>query len=178
MDKRLPLYIADINPTDNDGLLSLSLTKKPATGLFCRQIDNNTIFAPIVAANKPIYRNNDIYGEHYLMFTPDVIRDIMLNNNQRHVGFDMEHTGTPIEGIEWLESFQIDYTRGKVYRGYQGLTVGTWCGVFRVNPNMVFRGFEGGVAPFDSWGFSVSGVFTYHEVKLSEAIEFYNKIRM
>ena len=65
-----------------------------------------------------------------------------------------------------------------MYRGYQGLTDGTWCGVFRVNPNMVFRGFEGGVAPFDSWGFSVSGVFTYHEVKLSEAIEFYNKIRM
>ena len=84
MDKRLPLYIADINPTDNDGLLSLSLTKKPATGLFCRQIDNNTIFAPIVAANKPIYRNNDTYGEHYLMFTPDVIRDIMLNNTREH----------------------------------------------------------------------------------------------
>ena len=33
-------------------------------------------------------------------------------------------------------------------------------------------------SPFYFLGISISGIFSYHEVSLSEAIEFYNKVKM
>ena len=177
MDKKLPLYIADIKEHE-DRMCALSLTEKPATGLIGKVLSNDSkgtkIFFPILPANTPIYRNNEAYGEHYVMFLPDVISDIIADANKRNVPFDIEHQGTPIDGVEWLENFQIDYKQGKLFKGYQGLTDGTWCAILNlVNPMLRAK-----ICPLNIFGISISGMFSYHRVTLSEAIEFYKKIKM
>lgn len=181
MNRRLPLYIADLcEPSDR--MLSLSIVKRPAMAMPWKVMESTTdrvkVFAPILIANKPIYRNNETYGEHYVMFTADVVRDVMADALRRRVPFDIEHNGTPINGVSWLESFQIDYSQGKLFKGYTGLTDGSWVGVLDFDVrNMVFCESSGGGCPLDFSGISISGIFTYSEVSLSEAIEFYNKIR-
>lgn len=188
MNKKLPLYIADITDKQSDRMLSLSLTAKPASGLMGMIVNETSeslvVFFPILPANKPIYRNNETYGEHYVIFLPDVVSDIMTDANKRHVPFDYEHQGTPLKGVEWVESFQIDYKRNKLYKDYPGLTDGTWCGVLKINKdceylkNMVKSDISPISTPFYFSGISISGVFSYHEVSLSEAIEFYNKVKI
>ena len=191
MKKKLPLYIADIADKQSDKMLSLSLTEKPASGFMGMVIDETpeaqVVFFPILPANKPIYRCNETYGEHYVIFLPDVISDIMHDANKRRIPFDLEHQGEPLKGVEWVESFQIDYKRGKLFKSYPGLTDGTWCGILKINKdtpyffnpkNMVNRAFGGDVSPLYFSGISISGIFSYHEVSLSEAIEFYNKVKI
>lgn len=179
MKKRLPLYIVDLNEKE-DKMLSLSIVKHPATGLpwkVLEQTEQETkVFAPILSANKPIYRNNNTYGEHYVMFTPNVIADIIADCSRRKVPFDIEHNGIPTNAVQMLESFQIDYYNGKLYKGYPGLTDGSWCAVLNLK-NMVFRKNPTDGSPLDFLGISISGIFTYHPVSLAEAIEFYNKIK-
>lgn len=186
MNRRLPLYIADLCES-SDRMLSLSIVKRPAIGLPWKVLENTEdkikVFAPIITANKPIYRNNEAYGEHYVMFTPDVISDIIADCSHRNVSFDIEHDGTPIKGVYWIESLQIDYSVGKQYKAYPSLTDGSWVGVLEIEKqsfkgqNMVNGASRGGGCPSDFSGISISGIFTYHEVTLSEAIEFYNKIK-
>lgn len=194
MKKKLPLYIADIADKQSDRMLSLSLTTKPASGLMGMVVEETpealVVFFPILPANKPIYRCNEAYGEHYVIFLPDVVRDIMNDANKRHIPFDYEHQGEPLEGVEWVESFQIDYKRKKLFADYPGLTDGTWCGILKIlKDRYQFRKVENYKnmincvngrypTPFYFSGISISGIFSYHEVSLSEAIEFYNKVKI
>lgn len=194
MNKKLPLYIADITDKQSDRMLSLSLTAKPASGLMGMVVDETpeslVVFFPILPANKPIYRCNEAYGEHYVIFLPNVVSDIMNDANKRHIPFDYEHQGETLKGVEWIESFQIDYKRNKLFKDYPGLTDGTWCGVLKIykdsehllkvklSKNMVNCVYGREVSPFYFSGISISGVFSYHEVSLSEAIEFYNKVKI
>lgn len=186
MKKKLPLYIADIADKQSDRMLSLSLTTKPASGLMGMVVEETpealVVFFPILPANKPIYRCNEAYGEHYVIFLPDVVRDIMNDANKRHIPFDYEHHGEPLEGVEWVESFQIDYKRKKLFADYPGLTDGTWCGILKIlkdrYQNMVKCVSGRYPTPFYFSGISISGIFSYHEVSLSEAIEFYNKVKI
>jgi hypothetical protein len=177
MDKRLPLYMADI-VTGEDKMLSLSLTKQPASGQMGKVLSNDQdgtkIFFPILPANKPIYRKNETYGEHYVLFLPDVIRDIMRDANKRNIPFDLEHQGEPIDGIEWISSFQIDYKNKTFFNNYPNLTDGSWVGIVNlVNPRL-----RGEFCLQNIFGISISGIFSYHEIGLSEAIEIYKNFRI
>ena len=59
MKKKLPLYIADIADKQNDRMLSLSLTTKPASGLMGMVVEETpealVVFFPILPAIIPIY---------------------------------------------------------------------------------------------------------------------------
>lgn len=189
MNKRLPLYIADLCEP-NDRMLNLSIVKRPAIGMRGKVIESTKqgvkVFAPILPANKPIYRNNEAYGEHYVMFTPDVISAVIADYAKRGITFDVEHDGIPCEGVKVLESWQIDYSKGKLYKDYPSLTDGTWVCILSIDnvdvrgvdvKNMVFGCLSGGGCPLNIFGISISGIFTYHPVSLSEAIEFYNKLK-
>lgn len=175
--RKIPLYIADILE-QADKMLALSFVPKPASGLNLKILEADEhgvkVFAPVIPANVPIYRNNAMYGEHNILFLPDVISDLMLDANKRNVPFDIDHSGTPIKGVEWIESFQIDYKQGKLYKSYHGLTDGTWCAILNiVNPMLQAK-----ICNLDFLGISISGVFSYHEIKLNEAIEIYRELNI
>lgn len=189
MDKRLRLYLADV-VDDADGLLRLSLVQHPATGCACKVVevtdDYVKVVAPVIVANRTIYRRDDHLGEYNLLFLPDVIKDIQeraaLTSDM--LTFDVEHSGHAVDGIKVLQSFLIDSTKGMSYTEYDGLTDGTWCMKLAIPrallatafPNMVFSHIEAKTYPHDFFGISMSGIFTYEEVTLSDAIDLYNKI--
>lgn len=210
MKERLKLYVADIEDKE-DGLLWLSLVRHPATGCACKVLSVGEryvrVFAPVVVANKPIYRKDDHLGEYNLLFLPDVVNDIVTKTAiEDRIKFDIEHQGKEVEGVRVVKSFIIDYTTDTLYSNYFGLPHGSWvmellvpisvvskvCGNidiinnykvyensinFNTSGNMVNRENATQSGSHDFFGISISGVFTYSEVSLSDAIDIYNKIK-
>lgn len=210
MERKLKLYLADIEDKE-DRLLRLSLVRHPATGCACKVLSVGDkyvrVFAPIIVANKPIYRKDEHLGEYNLLFLPEVIKDIQTRTaiEQPRIKFDIEHNGKDVDGIVVVSSFIIDYSTDTLYSDYFGLPDGSWVmelliphevvskvygnkGKFNTNkvyrkdtkfnfPNMVNRETAARSTSDDFFGISISGIFTYSEVSLEEAIEIYNKIR-
>lgn len=177
MVNKRPLYIADIEKNGTDKVLGLSFVKNPATGYNFKVVERNEkgtlIFAPILVANTPIFRNNEKYGEHNVLFLPDVITDIMANTMSHQIRFDVEHDEQPITEIEWISSFQIDYKNKTLFNNYP-LPDGSWVGML----NIVKNDLQAEIWRKNINGISISGIFSYHRVGLSEAIEMYNKLRI
>lgn len=198
-NKRLPLYVADLQDTI-DGLQGISIVKNPASGYKWKVLERHDtyikVFAVVLPANTPIYRRDREIGEYNVLFTPDLIKDLMEDAARKRIRYDVEHNGRAVDGVFPAESFQIDYTNRKLYDGYPGLTDGSWCAIFLLdkslpskwakwdrwndpneNGNMVNDKDASVFRSEDFFGISISGIFTYHEVSLSDAIELYNSIR-
>lgn len=176
MIRNLKLYTADLVDTI-DGVVGISIVKEPANrGVFSVVEDNGDsmlVATPIIVANVPIYRNNGTYGEHYVVFTQDVIKSAMekATESKTIYTYDVEHNEQPIEGIMLTQSFLIDYDKGiTAYKGLCGLTDGTWVGLFKVTDKTLIEGIKNGTYN----GISVSMYATYEEVSLQDAIDMYN----
>lgn len=192
MSKRLPLYVADLQDTI-DGLQAISIVKNPASGYKWKVLERHDtyikVFAVVLPANTPIYRKDREIGEYNVLFTPDMIKDLMEDAARKRIRYDVEHNGKAVDGVYPSESFQIDYSNRKLYDSYPGLTDGSWCAIFLLDkeltekwrkwdiPNMVNGKDASGFRSEDFFGISISGIFTYHEVTLSDAIEMYNSLR-
>jgi len=170
MSKR-NLYLADIKD-EKDGILSLSFVKDPAIksnlAIVSNDEDGFIIDAPILLSNELIYRNNEAYGEHDIMFTPDVISDIIKQSATAGTAyvFDIEHQ-TPISGVTLIESYQVDYTNRIMYnKALTGITDGSWIGKFAItNENLKSKILDKQIN-----GISISGVFSYEPITLKDAL--------
>lgn len=186
MNKQLKLYLADIKD-DADRMIAISLTKHPSSGMKGRVLSMNETHVDclfvVCPANTPIYRKDDVLGEYNVLFLPDVIRDMMVDAAQRKSPFDKEHSGIPVKGVVVVESFQIDVAKGKTDTRFPNVPDGSWVMVARLPKNLVFDDVEGerwGLEFSDDldWGLSISGVFSYDEIRLSDAIRMYNELNI
>lgn len=178
MDK-LNLYIADISSKD-DRLVSISFVNTPAIGLkltiLSQDDDSMTIAAPIIIANKPIFRNDKYLGSRNVFFLPETISDIIKKGTyERSIYvYDIEHDGNQIDDVLLIESFTIDYQRGITgYKGLYGLTDGSWVGKFFIKNKKLIDYIKSNKVN----GLSISAYLTEEKVQLNDAIEIYNKIQ-
>lgn len=177
MDKNIrKLYTASVDDSI-DGVVSISIVGEPANGGRFHVVedkeDSILVAAPILVANQLIYRNNESYGEHYIVFLPDVIRSAEERATEQKTTyvFDVEHSGEKIDGVLMVQSFIVDRKAGiSGYSGLYGLTDGSWVGLFRVTD----RGIIDGIKEGRYRGVSVSMYATYEEVALKDAIDMYN----
>ena len=200
MDKKLPLYIADLQ--EGDGLQYLSIVKQPATRLQWKVLSSAhgrlKVFAPILPANTPIYRHDKENGSYNVLFTPGLIEDVVERYAGERIRFDVEHDYTPVEDVRIIESFIVNYKRKTLYNEYFGLTDGSWVMVLSLpellipkwskwdmlspfgevsKENMVNAKNEAVFRSEDFSGISISGLFSYSELSLSEAVEMYNTLK-
>ena len=110
-NKRLPLYVADLQDTI-DGLQGISIVKNPASGYKWKVLERHDtyikVFAVVLPANTPIYRRDREIGEYTVLFTPDLIKDLMEDAARKRIRYDVEHNGRAVDGVFPAESFQID----------------------------------------------------------------------
>lgn len=201
--KNIPLYIADLQA--GDGLQYLSIVKHPATHLEWKVLSRTNgrmkVFAPILPANTPIYRHDADNGEYYALFTPEVIADTVERYSGERIRFDVEHNCIPVSDVRIVESFIIDYHRKTLYNDYFGLTDGSWVMVLSLPDtlvpkwgtwdemlkpkgkkntaqNMVNNNITDNIRSDDFSGISISGIFSYTELSLQEAVEMYNVLKI
>lgn len=142
--------------------------------------DKHIISGPLMLADKPIYRNNKKFGEHYVTFSAETIKDIAIKFSKK--GYQgnvnlMHDQDMRLDGLIMFESFIVDKERGILpMKGFEDAKDGSWFGSFYVENEQAWKLIKEGKVK----GFSVEGYFeypvenkelTYAEQKLAELAE-------
>ena len=153
---------------------------KPKLNFAIQDEDKHIISGPIMLADKPIYRNNKKFGEHFVTFLADTIKDIAIKFSKK--GYQdkvnlMHDKSMTLDGLIMFESFIVDKERGiQPMKGFEDAKDGSWFGSFYVENEQAWQLIKQGKVK----GFSVEGFFeypiekkepTYAEQKLAELAE-------
>ena len=160
----IPVYKISIDEGD-EGVSFVALVEHPAIERpfqafakkqrFSETGEKRVLTGPLMLADTPIYRNDDTYGEYYVVFDADTIRKIVQKyfkqGNQHNV--NAEHS-TELDGVYMFESYLIDRDRGiNPPKGYEDAKNGSWFGSFKVDNDKVWENRD------QFTGFSVEGLF-------------------
>ena len=123
--------------------------------------DEHIITGAIMIPEQLIYRTNERFGEHYVKFSAQTIKDIAIKFSkkgyQKNVNL-MHDANMQVEGVTMFESFISDSQRGiKPIEAFKDLPDGTWFGSFYVENPKVWELIKQGQVK----GFSVEGLFDY-----------------
>jgi len=178
----LPIYELMINEDmqDDAEVSFIALVDKPAIqknwNAFKENVkfqivseDKRIISGPVMLADSPIYRNDAINGEYYVVFSKDTIFKIaqkfFKKGYQANVNL-MHDSNQQVEGVTMFESFISDKDRGILpMRGFEDAPDGSWFGSFKVDDDNVWQMIKEGKFK----GFSVERIFEYQKAKTKEA---------
>ena len=137
------------------------LNKTTMQGFSIQNEEQHIISGPLMLADTPIYRSNSKFGEHYVTFSPETIKDIAIKFSkkgyQKNVNL-MHDANMQVEGLVMFESFIVDKARGILpMAGYEDAKDGSWFGSFYVENEQVWNLIKEGKVK----GFSVEGYFDY-----------------
>lgn len=176
---KLPIYDLIINNDEaNDAEVSfVALVDSPAikkeflafseeTELIKFAIQSESehiITGPLMIPQQLIYRNSEQFGEHYVKFSVETIKQIAIKFSkkgyQKNVNI-MHEADLQVDGVTMFESFISDSKRGiKPIEAFKDLPDGTWFGSFYVENPKVWDMVKAG----DVKGFSVEGMFDYEQ---------------
>jgi len=130
-------------------------------GFAIQNEEQHIISGPLMLADTKILRNNSKFGEHYVTFSPETIKDIAIKFSkkgyQKNVNL-MHDSNMQVEGLVMFESFIVDKARGILpMAGYEDAKDGSWFGSFYVENEQVWNLIKEGKVK----GFSVEGYFDY-----------------
>lgn len=168
----LPIFNIEIDEKDSTGCYTISLVEQPAVEVDFLKFDKDEpiqlqlneekhiINGVAIRADFPIYRNSREYGEHYVVFTKDVIKQIIEKYSK--LGFNnlvnIEHNSTDyVDDITMVESYLIDREKGINPSNFSKIEDGSWITSFKVNDMDLWERIKNGEVK----GFSIEGFFYY-----------------
>lgn len=157
---------ADTNPSKVDNQETDS--KKEAHRFEIVNEEKRIISGPLMIADELIYRNNDKFGEHYVKFTAETIKQIAIKFAKRKYQDNVNLMHDPaqrVEDVTMFESWIVDKQRGILpMQGFEDVADGSWFGSFYVENDEVWSRVKAG----EFRGFSVEGLFDYTPPKTYE----------
>jgi len=125
--------------------------------------DKKIVSGALMLADMPIYRDNEEFGEHYVVFDSDTIQKIaekfFKKGYQSNVN-EMHDPNKAVEGVTMFESWLVNRELGKMpIKGYEDVKDGSWFGSFKVENDDIWKKVKEG----EFKGFSVEGVFGYSD---------------
>ena len=125
--------------------------------------DEHIVTGPLMIADEKIYRNNELMGEHYVVFSADTIKKIAIKFSKKKYQDSVNLMHDPaqiVEGVTMFESWIVDSKRGvKPMQGFEDVSEGSWFGSFYIENQDVWNRVKSG----EFKGFSVEGNFDYAE---------------
>lgn len=125
--------------------------------------DQHIITGPLMVPEQLIYRKSQKFGEHYVKFSAETIRQIAIKFSKKGYQSNvnlMHDEGMQVDGCTMFESFISDQKRGvKCMEQFSDLPDGTWFGSFYVENQQVWDQIKAG----NLRGFSVEGLFDYDQ---------------
>ena len=123
--------------------------------------EERIISGPLMLAETPIYRNSKQFGEHFIKFSAETIKQIAIKFSKKgyHGNVNIMHSeDMQVDGLVMFESFITDSKRGIMpMKGFEDAPDGSWFGSFYVENDQVWEAVKLGVVK----GFSVEGIFNY-----------------
>ena len=173
MPAHLPVYKAEIIQ-DGTGMTAISLVDRPAVESDFLKLakeahavrfavadeEKQLVWGVVCRADFPIYRRDDQYGEYYLIFTADTIRQLaeqyLAEGRQNEV--DLQHDGKMVEGVQLVQFVIKDTARGVVPTGFdEDIADGSLFAEFHVTDPDIWQAIKDGTYN----GFSLEGYFNY-----------------
>lgn len=185
MAKKLRVYKLQINNSDldNTGVDVISIVNSPAImknfvafnsegnaekyKFAITSEEKQIVTGPIMVPDMQIYRNKKdaagkITDEWYVTADKDTISAVIQKffKTQRASNTSVEHSGSLLNGVYLIESFQVDKSRGILPPvGYGNIPDGTWFGSMKIEVPEIWADCKSG----DFNGFSIEGLFNYAE---------------
>ena len=101
--------------------------------------EKQIITTPVLIANKPIYRNNQQFGEHYVKFNKKTIEQVVQKyfKEGNMFSFNLEHS-EETSGIFLFESYIVNRDRGvNPPIEFKDIPDGSWIASFKIeNPKL------------------------------------------
>lgn len=125
--------------------------------------ERRIVSGPAMLADYPIYRRNDTYGEHYVVFDKEQIQAIANRFLAKGYAksFNLFHDpAQTTDGVSVLNSFVTDEQMGILpMKGYEDAKDGSWFLSAKINDDAIWQKVKDG----EIQGFSVEGMFIYKE---------------
>lgn len=130
--------------------------------------EQRIISGVLMLADTPIYRNSAEYGEHYVTFSKDTIKQLAIKLSKK--GFTnnvniMHDPSMKVEGVTMFEVFQTDASRGiQPMKGFEDVPDGSLFGSMYVEDDGVWQLVKEGKVK----GFSIEGMFDYKAPEMTD----------
>lgn len=130
--------------------------------------DKQILSGALMLADVPIYRNNEEFGEHYVVFDSETIQQIaekfFKRGYQSNVN-EMHNSEKQVQGVTMFESWIVNKEIGKMpIKGFEDAKDGSWFGSYKVDNDEIWSKVKSG----EFQGFSVEGIFGYSDIVKSE----------
>lgn len=182
MNKDLPIYklVVSMNESSDLEVDAIALVKTPAIEKnwmtfndklrFTFSEERQIISGPAMLADVPIYRRNEQFGEHYVIFDKEqigIIANSFLKKGYANA-FNLFHNqDMPAEGVSLINSFVTDEQMGVMpMKGYEDTKDGSWFISAKVEDPSVWEMIKSGQV----MGFSVEGMFKYKEPEKNDRL--------
>lgn len=175
--EKLPIYDIEVNENDETGVSFNSFVENPAHQknfiVFEKQekyyfdAEKKQVIGVVIAADELIYRNSPEIGEHYVLFSKESIKKIMLklSKNNFFNSVNKEHS-TVVEGVYLTSFFQTDKAIGlsvPTKLASQNIKDGSLIAVYTVENQEIINGINEGKFK----GFSIEGLFEKEKIEMS-----------
>jgi hypothetical protein len=139
--------------------------------------DKQILSGALMLADVPIYRNNEEFGEHYVVFDAETIQQIaekfFKRGYQSNVN-EMHDANKAVQGVTMFESWLVNHAMGKMpIKGFEDAKDGSWFGSYKVDNAEVWAKVKSG----EFQGFSVEGIFGYSDIIKKEDDVMIEKIK-
>lgn len=157
---------------DGAGIQYVSLVDKPAIqrnflafneggkSIQFKSIEERVLTGPLLIPDQPVFRNDEQFGKHYVMYTKEAIKKVALKFFRDHNAdkVNLMHA-IPVEDVYLFESFFINKERGiATPKGFAEAPDGSWFVSYKVDNESVWQDF---IKTGEFKGFSIEGFFTY-----------------
>lgn len=126
--------------------------------------EERIVSGAFMLADFPIFRKNETFGEHFVVFTKEEIKKIvqMFFRKGFQKNVNLEHN-EKVDDVFMFESLIVDRERGKLpFKGFEDVNCGSWLGSYKIDNLKVWEEVKEGKFQ----GFSIEGLFTYGERKI------------
>lgn len=181
MEKKLKIYELNIDPNrELDGIDFISLVQRPAVEYdflkFSEQTkekqnysatnEERVALGVIMLADVPIYRNDKEIGEHYVVFTKEMTKNILLKyfKDERIASVNLDHNPNKIvadKGVFLFQAYIVNRSLGiNPPTAFKDVTDGSIIGAFKIEDEAIWEEVKLGTYK----GFSIEGMFEYGKV--------------
>ena len=183
----IPVFDALITDEDT-GMMKISLVDDPAVMSNFQTFDasrkmqmysvadeeKRLVYGVVMRADFPIYRRDDRFGEYYIIFRPETIRQMaekyLAESRQNDVN-TMHQSGSDVDGVQMVQYFIKDTARGVTPTGFDDIADGSLFAEFHILNDDVWAAVKSG----DYKGFSLEGYFDLtpeeNVVKVAEIVD-------
>ena len=149
-----------ISLVDAPAVLSGWQTFKKAPQMYAVQDEEQRLVRGVVMrADFPIYRVDNKGGEYYIIYRADTIREMAEKDlaESRQNNVDTMHDGNEVDGVEMVQFFIKDTSKGINPEGFDDIADGSLFAEFHVTNDDVWAAIKDGTYQ----GFSLEGVFGF-----------------